>query len=199
MKDFWNQRYQREEYVYGEAPNPFFKQWIDTLPAGRILLPAEGEGRNAVYAARRGWQVDAFDFSEAGREKALALANQYRASINYTITDYNNVSILPETYDAVALIYAHMPSSIRRRIHCACAAALKNGGQLALEAFTKEQLQRDSGGPKNPDMLYTPDELREDFADLEILRLEQLDIERREGLFHQGPACLVQLIAQRRL
>ena len=71
MKDFWNQRYAADEYAYGTAPNAFFKAVLDPLPPGRILLPAEGEGRNAVYAAKLGWEVVAFDQSEGGQKKAM--------------------------------------------------------------------------------------------------------------------------------
>jgi hypothetical protein len=70
----WNERYGADEYVYGKEPNGFLKEFIDNHPPGKILLPAEGEGRNAVYAASKGWEVTAFDFSEEGKKKALKLA-----------------------------------------------------------------------------------------------------------------------------
>ena len=76
MKDFWNQRYAEEEYAYGTEPNAFFKAQLDQRTPGRLLLPAEGEGRNAVYAAKKGWEVVAFDQSDAGQKKALKLAKE---------------------------------------------------------------------------------------------------------------------------
>lgn len=76
MQDFWNERYNREEYVYGEAPNEYFRQQLQTLTPGSILMPLEGEGRNGVYAAGLGWQVDAFDMSTEGKRKALQLAKK---------------------------------------------------------------------------------------------------------------------------
>ncbi|HEY0354603.1 MAG TPA: hypothetical protein VGC29_00285, partial [Flavisolibacter sp.] len=80
---FWNKRYADNNWVYGVQPNRFFKQFIDSHKPGRILLPAEGEGRNAVYAAKKGWTVDAFDFSVVARQKALQLAENNNVHINY--------------------------------------------------------------------------------------------------------------------
>ena len=72
----WDQRYSEQPYAYGTAPNAFVKASLDTQKPGKILFAAEGEGRNAVYAAQQGWEVEAFDLSAAGRDKALALAKQ---------------------------------------------------------------------------------------------------------------------------
>ncbi len=83
MKDFWNERYAAREYVYGKKPNQYFKKNIDGLTPVKILLPCKGEGRNAVYAAQKGWDVEAIDFSVEGKKKALSLALKNNVSINY--------------------------------------------------------------------------------------------------------------------
>lgn len=198
MKEMWERRYAADEYAYGEEPNAFFKACLDRLPApGRILLPAEGEGRNAVYAARRGWRVDAFDFSPAGRDKALRLAERHGVHINYEVADYETAHIEPEAYDAVALIFAHTPDSIRRAVHRKLVSALKPGGHLFLEAYSKDQLAYGTGGPPTEALLYTRDDLREDFAALEILELEMLEAEIHEGRYHTGLASVVRLVARR--
>ena len=198
MKEMWEQRYAADEYAYGEEPNAFFKACLERLPApGRILLPAEGEGRNAVYAARQGWQVDAFDFSPAGREKALRLADRHDVHINYEVADYETAHIEPEAYDAVALIFAHKPESIRRAVHRKLVSALKPGGHLFLEAYSKEQLTYGTGGPPNQQLLYAPEDLREDFSALDILELEKLEAEIHEGRYHTGLASVVRLVARR--
>ncbi|HQZ76269.1 MAG TPA: hypothetical protein PLO70_17250, partial [Chitinophagaceae bacterium] len=85
MQQFWDQRYAENETVYGNEPNKFFRLFIDQHKPGTLLLPAEGEGRNAVYAASRGWQVDAFDFSQVAKEKALDFARGERVVINYEL------------------------------------------------------------------------------------------------------------------
>ena len=198
MKEMWEQRYAADEYAYGEEPNAFFKACLERLPApGRILLPAEGEGRNAVYAARQGWQVNAFDFSPAGREKALRLADRHDVHINYEVADYETAHIEPEAYDAVALIFAHKPESIRGAVHRKLVSALKPGGHLFLEAYSKEQLAYGTGGPPTEALLYTLEDLREDFAALDILELEKLEAEIHEGRYHTGLASVVRLVARR--
>ncbi len=85
MRDFWNVRYSEEIYAYGTAPNVFFSSELKKLPPGKALFPAEGEGRNAVYAATCGWNVIAFDQSEAGKEKALQLAAKKGVEIDYAV------------------------------------------------------------------------------------------------------------------
>lgn len=87
MKAFWNQRYDEPEYAYGTQPNLFFKDQLDQLTPGKLLMPAEGEGRNAVYAAGKGWEVTAFDSSSSGQKKALRLAQEKKVTLNYLVAD----------------------------------------------------------------------------------------------------------------
>ena len=117
MKDFWNERYSQEPMAYGSEPNVFLREQLQQLEPGKLLLPAEGEGRNAVYAALKGWHVSAFDFSEAGYKKAMALAEQRGVTINYQVTDAAQFTCEPESLDAVALIYAHFPPALRQEMH----------------------------------------------------------------------------------
>ncbi|MGB5268526.1 MAG: class I SAM-dependent methyltransferase [Polyangiales bacterium] len=198
MKQMWDERYGRDEYAYGEEPNAFFKASLDQLPApGRLLLPGEGEGRNAVYAARQGWKVYAFDFSVAGREKAMRLADRYGVDIDYEIADYQTADIEPGVYDAVALIFTHMHESIRRTVHRKLVLALKPGGHLFLEAYSSAQLRYGTGGPPDEQLLYTVEGLQEDFSDLDIVQLEQVEAEIHEGQYHTGLASVVRLVAVR--
>ena len=198
MKDMWEQRYAADEYAYGEEPNAFFKRCLDRLPApGRLLLPGEGEGRNAVYAARQGWKVDAFDFSAAGRDKALRLAERHGVHIDYEVADYETAHIEPGAYDVVALIFTHTHESIRRTVHRRLATALKPGGHLLLEAYSPEQLAYGTGGPPTAKLLYALEDLREDFSELEIVELEKVEAEIHEGRYHTGLASVVRLVAKR--
>jgi len=196
-KDFWNNRYKDKKYVYGVQPNEFFKKFIDTHEAGKLLLPAEGEGRNAVYAAARGWDVDAFDFSKEARSKAIDLADEHRVSINYFNSNLQDVDLHERTYDLIGLIYVHLPQDYRRDVHQTLIDHLANDGYLILEAFSKEQIQYDSGGPKNIDMLYSKDELEKDFRELHIDTFDQKDVELNEGPYHKGKANVIQLIGHK--
>ncbi|ULQ52080.1 class I SAM-dependent methyltransferase [Flavihumibacter fluvii] len=117
MKDFWNERYSGKDYIYGEEPNQFFADQINPLKAATIILPCEGEGRNAVYAATRGWTVHAFDASTAGQAKALQLAGKRGVSIHYTVEDAGKITYPENSADVVAFIFAHFPESNRKQIH----------------------------------------------------------------------------------
>ncbi len=194
MEEFWNKRYADNETVYGFEPNAYFKLFIDTHQPGRILLPAEGEGRNALYAAKKGWQVDAFDFSEVAKEKALDLAGKQNLQINYELKDIKKykASVL---YDAVALIYVHLPEGLRKTFHAEVVQSIIPGGYLVFESFAKEQSNFDSGGPKDPALLYDISELRNDFERLRILNFEQKEVVLEEGPYHKGKASVIRLVA----
>jgi len=197
MKDFWNKRYQQDHYVYGTGPNQFFKDFIDEHKPGNILLPADGEGRNGVYAAEKGWNVDAFDFSESARAKALELAKDRNVTLNYTIANFDNADLKSDEYDVIALIYAHLPSQKRRDIHHKLIHSLKKDGFIVLEAFSKKQLSYNSGGPKSEEMLYDLEDIKEDFKDLAIISIRQETTELDEGPYHKGEGNVIRLIAQK--
>lgn len=197
MKDFWEQRYAEEDYAYGTDPNAFFAEQLALLPPGRLLLPAEGEGRNAVWAAQQGWAVEAFDYAAAGRAKALRLATARGVSINYEVATFDDAPITEGAYDAVAIIFAHVGSTIRRALHRRLAGALRPGGTLIMESFTKDQLRYGTGGPRSADMLYDPEDLRVDFDGLDLHSLVTLVAELREGPYHNGLSSVTRLVATR--
>lgn len=197
MKEFWNERYRSEDYVYGTQPNTFFKEQLDKLSPGRILLPAEGEGRNAVYAARRGWQVTAVDISEAGRDKALRLAAQTEVQISYLVGSFGETELEVAAFDCIGLVFAHFPPDHRLLYHQKVIQLLKPGGTLILEGFSKEQMAYQSGGPRNEAMLFSVSELQEEFAALTELNIRQELIELREGAYHEGPASVVRLTGKK--
>ncbi|WP_299762684.1 class I SAM-dependent methyltransferase [uncultured Pontibacter sp.] len=198
MKDFWNDRYSKDQMVYGADPNEFFREQLQHLQPGKLLLPAEGEGRNAVYAALKGWQVTAYDFSKAGYKKATALAEQRGVTINYQVTDAMNFDCKPESQDAVALIYAHFPHALRQELHQMVIKWLKPGGTVILEAFHPNQLSYSSGGPKDENMLYSAEKLQDDFNMLEIRQLSEVEIQLSEGTYHSGAGYVTRMVAQKK-
>jgi SAM-dependent methyltransferase len=195
MKQFWDERYSVKEYVYGVSPNSFFKEQIAKLQPGKLLLPGEGEGRNAVYAASLGWNVMAFDTSLEGRKKAMALAQETNVSFEYVMNSYLDFDYKAHQFDAIGLFFTHMPSEMRIRFHQFLMGSLKPGGRLILECFHKEQINRNTGGPANLDFLFSEEELQTDFSVLEIVLLEKQSRSLQEGLFHNGEADLVRLLA----
>jgi SAM-dependent methyltransferase len=192
---FWNERYSEREFVYGESPNVFFAETLSSIIPGSIILPCDGEGRNAVHAARQGWNVKAFDLSEAGKLKADHLALKYNSVIDFQIKDAA-LAVYPEaSADVVAIIYTHLPPEVRKKLHQNVIKWLKPGGKVILETFCPEQLKNSSGGPKDINLLNTKEILSEDFKSLVIDLLTYEHIELNEGKFHEGPADVIRLIA----
>ena len=193
MKDFWNERYANEEFIYGTEPNDFFKQQLNKLKPGKILLPAEGEGRNAVYAASLGWEVTAFDMSIKGKEKALQLAKMQAVDITYEVIGIQEFQS-NEKFDAIGLCYAHFPIEIRKKAHQHVLEFLKIGGHVIFEAFAKAQLGNASGGPKNKDMLFSIEEIQNEFSQLDFELLQEKTIELSEGNHHKGKAEVIRFL-----
>jgi cyclopropane fatty-acyl-phospholipid synthase-like methyltransferase len=193
MNEFWNERYSAVEYAYGEAPNQFVVQELSKLKPGEILFPAEGEGRNAVYAATHGWQVTAFDPSTEGKKKADQLAKKHKVEIDYKIDTYENVNFPVEKFDCIIFIYAHMPPLKRNIYHNKLMAFLKTGGTLILEGFSKKQIDRVTGGPRNVEMLFSEEELQNDFSDFSELDISEKEVLLNEGPFHRGIASVIRV------
>lgn len=197
MSLHWDERYNRKEYVYGSTPNVFFENQLTDLKPGVILLPCEGEGRNALFAAQSNWNVVAFDSSEVGKNKAMALATQNNISYDYQILDVNEANFEPESFDVIALIYAHFKPQLRSKFHATIQRWLKPEGKIILEAFNTEQLNYSSGGPKDLDMLYSTEILSKDFEGMKIELIETSTIVLDEGAFHQGDAAVIRFVAQK--
>ena len=197
MNQFWNERFDTEEYVYGTEPNLFYREQLEKLNPGKILFPAEGEGRNAVYAAMQDWKVTAFDPSTVAKTKAENLARQKNVEIYYRITDYENVSFSKESFDCLVLIYAHMHPLKRKEYHKKLASFLKPGGTLILEGFSKKQIKNNTGGPRNVEMLFSEEELRNDFNFFSELSISETDVTLDEGAFHKGKASVIRVTGKK--
>jgi len=193
----WDKRYSDEAFAYGTEPNAFFKVELLKLKAGKLLLPAEGEGRNAVFAAMNNWDVVAFDQSEQGKLKALGLAENCQVKIRYDIAGFEEFDFEKEAFDCIALIYAHVPEIKRKQYHRKMMDYLKPGGIMLLEGFSKQQLGNKSGGPGQLEMLFAKDDLLDDFSELETIKLEELDVELNEGDFHKGKASVIRYIGKK--
>jgi 2-polyprenyl-3-methyl-5-hydroxy-6-metoxy-1,4-benzoquinol methylase len=197
MSEFWNERYALKEYIYGTEPNIFFKNQITKLSPGKILFPAEGEGRNAVYAAKLGYDVYAFDSSKEAKKKAEWLAKKHTVKINYQINDIESADYPSDFFDCIVLIFAHFHPLERNYFHNKLLSFLKPGGTILLEGFSKKQLQFNSGGPRNIEMLFSAKEIQHDFQHLSKIELEEKKIFLDEGSFHQGPASVIRMIGEK--
>ncbi len=198
MKQFWNERYADNTFAYGKEPNQFLKENIHLLPNGNILFVAEGEGRNSVFAAKEGFQVSAFDYSESGKQKALALAQEHNVTVDYLVSDVLALPYEKESFDGLVLIFAHFPAEIRKHAHLKLLELLKPGGKILFEAFGKEQLNYTSGGPKDIDMLFSEEEVHNEFPAISFDSLSTEKIVLDEGLFHQGEGVVVRCIGTKK-
>ncbi len=192
----WNERYGIAEYVFGTEPNDFLAEHAREL-RGPVLSIAEGEGRNGVFLASLGLDVHGVDGSAVGLEKAQALARSREVEIRTEVADLATFEPEAESYGAVVSISAHLPSAIRQRLYPRLERCLVPGGIFLLEAYSEAQLERDTGGPKDLDMLMTAGKIRSELPGLEPLHLRELVREVNEGRRHRGAAAVVQFIGRK--
>jgi len=193
MKEKWNQRYAAKDFVYGTEPNLFFKELIDKTKPGKLLLPAEGEGRNAVYAASMGWEVHAFDYSTVAVNKGLDFAKSKGVTINYFSGDFENFNTT-EKFDLIALLYTHMEPRLKKLFLGNLHNFLKPEGKIIAEFFSKEQIHNNTGGPQDIDLLYSLDEVKTLFSFMKQDLAVQETIWLEEGLLHVGKSDVIRLI-----
>ncbi len=198
----WENRYKDDEYAFGEDSNEFFREQITKLPAGKILLGAEGEGRNAVFAAKQGWRVSAFDISAQGKRKALQLAQKNGVAIDYKLGELPNLAYERGMFDAVGLVYAHFPAEVRSEYHRLLDSYLRVGGTVILEAFGKNHREYrlanpKVGGPADLATLFSTEEVRAVFPGYKIVVLEERVITLREGKFHDGEGSVIRFVGRK--
>lgn len=199
MSEIWNRRYAESKFIYGIEPNVFFKEHLNRLSPGKLLLPGDGEGRNAAYAAKIGWEVDAFDYSEQAVANAQAFFTAQNVDVNCYRSSILDQKPCPEKYQAVAVLYLHLHSADRNAAHRFLTDTLQKGGVLLMEVFSKKQLGRTSGGPQDEDLLYDLTEIEKDFSDFDILQLEEVEIHLAEGALHQGDAMVIRFAGRKKI
>ena len=193
----WNERYTSDDFAYGTEPNSFLASNAKVL-IGPVLSLAEGEGRNAVFLASLGLDVLAIDGSEVGLAKARALAASRGLAIQTEVADLTTYEPPESSFGSVVSISAHLPSFIRKRLHRLVERCLKPGGIMLLEAYTLAQLARNTGGPRDPDLLIACRELETEFPNFELILSREIEREVVEGKFHTGLASVVQFIARKK-
>lgn len=200
----WNDRYRSTEYAFGTEPNAFIKEELSGYLPAKILFAAEGEGRNAVFAAANGWDVAAFDISEEGKKKALKLAEVHLVSLDYRVGELPDLGFRENEFDAIALVYAHFPAAIRSEYHGILSKLLKEGGFIFFEAFSKNhlpyRLQNEKvGGPTDPDNLFSIEEIKADFPGYDFIKIEEVVIALNEDLYHQGTGSVIRFVARKNI
>lgn len=193
----WNQRYGGDRFAYGTEPNSFLAENAKLL-TGPVLSLAEGEGRNAVFMTSLGLEVLGVDGSEVGLAKAQKLAQSKSVEIRTEVADLATYEPPANFYGSVISIFGHLPSEVRRRLYPLVEQCLKPGGIIILEAYSKSQLARNTGGPKDPDMLMTAEGIENEFPNCEVILCQEIEREVVEGEFHTGLASVVQFIGRRK-
>jgi SAM-dependent methyltransferase len=196
---FWDQRYGNagDAYVFGTAPNDFLAVVADRIPAGPVLCLAEGEGRNAVFLAKRGHAVTALDQSATGLAKARALAEKNGVPLTTVVADLAEYAIPPGTWAGIVAIFMHLPPELRSRVLTQAAAGLQPGGVFILESYTPAQLAFGTGGPREISLLPTLAGLRPLLPGLVLEQAQELERNVQEGGGHTGRSAVVQIFARR--
>ena len=193
----WNQRFSGDDYLFGRQPNDYLRAKAALLPAGgAVLCVADGEGRNSVWLARQGFQVQAFDIAEVGVAKARRLASEAGVSVDYTVSDCEQYSWAAQSHDGVVAVFVQFADpAMRARLFANMVRALKPGGVLILQGYTPRQLEYKTGGPGQLSHLYTTGLVREAFKELRIVELIEYEAELNEGAQHAGRSALLGLVA----
>ena len=202
MNQKWDERYKDTEFAYGTEPNAFFKEWLLKFEPGKILMPADGEGRNGVFAAQLNWNVTSFDLSSEGQLKALKLAKENKVTLEYIVRDLEQLEFEKNSFDAIGLIYAHFSAETKSKLHKKLDEYLKPGGIIIFEAFSKSHLDFKKanpkvGGPDNLNDLFSVSEILADFDHYEILLLEEKEIVLNEGKFHIGTGSVIRFVGKK--
>ena len=176
-KVFCDTKYGTEAYIFGKEPVAFLREHIDVLPRGKALDIAMGEGRNAVFLAKNGFEVDGCDISETAIKKALELAREMQVDIHAFAADLETYRLPENTYNVISCFYY-----LQRDLFAQIKDALKPGGMVIYETYTTENLDRGFDGPKNKDYLLQPNELLHAFKDLKIIYYRELVVDNKKAI-----------------
>ena len=173
-REAWNRRYAGGELIWTARPNRFLAAEAADLAPGRALDVGAGEGRNAVWLAEQGWEVTAVDFADVGLAKGARLAEERGVQVAFVAADLLEYEPPSGAFDLVAVLYLHLPAAERRLVHARLARALAPGGTLLVVGHDTTNIAEGHGGPQDPSILFTPEEVAEDLRELRIERAERV-------------------------
>ncbi|MBL6915905.1 MAG: class I SAM-dependent methyltransferase [Planctomycetes bacterium] len=195
----WDERYDQENFIFGTEPNDFLKQEAYRIPAGgKVLCLGDGEGRNGVWLAEQGFQVTSVDLSQVGLDKTQRFADQRGVQIETIYADLAEWHIEPQAWDGIVSIFCHMMPDERKKMHPRIVKGLQPGGVFLLEAYTPDQINNGTGGPSNPDLLVTTEDLTPELKSLDIQLAHNIEREVIEGISHTGLASVTQIIGEKK-
>jgi SAM-dependent methyltransferase len=195
-REAWNQRYADAELVWSADANRFLVQEVADLPPGRALDLGAGEGRNAIWLAERGWRVTAVDFSGIGLQKARRLAEARGVEVNWIEADLRSYPPARGAFDLVVLVYIHLPGEERRSVVRRAADAVAAGGTLLVIGHDRSNIKEGYGGPQDPAILFSPDDITDDLAGIEELRVVRADRVMRPGMTDDGERAAIDALVR---
>lgn len=196
---FWDERFERDGYLFGKAPNDFLKSQAHLFAPGQSVLSiADGEGRNSVFLAGLGARVTALEYSPVALEKARLLADERGVSVDHVEQDVLDWRPEADQYDVVVAIFIQFaPPADRTVLFENMKRAVKPGGLLVMEGYRPEQIDNGTGGPPSAENMYTRKLLEGAFADFDIELLNDYDKVIEEGNGHAGISALIDLVARK--
>jgi cyclopropane fatty-acyl-phospholipid synthase-like methyltransferase len=197
---FWNERFDKKEFIFGKEPNEYLVEQTKLYlkPKDKVLCIADGEGRNGVWLAKQGIQVVGFDASDIALAKAKQFAKDNQVEVDYSFSDTDSFTWHENRYDAVIGIFIQFADpAMRARIFEQTYKALKLGGYFILQGYTPKQLEYKTGGPSLIEHLYTKEMIRDLAKEFEILDLSCYEKELSEGARHTGMSALLGLVAKK--
>ena len=193
----WDERYGQPGYAYGIEPNDWLAAQAPLIPPGRVLSLADGEGRNGVFLATRGYDVTSVDASPVGLAKAERLAASRAVHITTVVSDLAHFDIAPGAWQGIVSIFCHLPRDLRRAVHASVVRGLAPGGVFILESYHVDQLRHGTGGPSSAALLLTLEDVRAELDGLEFLHAAEVKRMVHEGSFHEGLSAVVQITARK--
>ena len=203
--EMWDERFSSDEYAYGKEANIWLSERISSINPplnNRALFPADGEGRNAVWAARIGWNSEVFDLSIVGKQKCHLLAQEHAVTVDYEVDDLALREFPQQSYDLIACSWFHTPSEIRKVHMPRMLHSLKSGGHFVMEGYHTSQMPLHSGGPKSLDLLFDLDEVLGELVGqkapkMHIIHTAVTSTVLDESALHKGRARVVRIHLQR--
>ncbi|MDQ0411863.1 class I SAM-dependent methyltransferase [Mesobacillus stamsii] len=198
MGNTWHERFGSDQYIYGEEPNQFIREQFHRLKKGSSIVAfAEGEGRNAVFIARQGHHVTAYDYAENGLSKTEALAKRYEVKLSTELKDLTRDSVPVEEFEAAFMVFGHFSKNDQKNVINKLISTVKPEGIIMFEVYSEDQVKYGTGGPKSVDMLYNPFDVLQWIKDYHVIHFFYGEQERVEGELHRGTGHVIQVIIKK--
>lgn len=194
----WDQRFSIDDYLFGKEPaQALLKLEKYLVPKGETLVIADGEGRNSVYLASKGFKVTASDYSKVASRKARALADKKNVEVNYRVEDFFDIVWSEKQYDnVVGICFQFVPQEKINEVMLGLKAATKKGGTLLVHGYTPKQINFGTGGPKDVSLMYTKETFTGLFNENDIILIEEYQANLSEGVGHNGQSAMIDFVAK---